>query len=233
MKKSILPLILLLSMVLLSSCAPVYIPNAVNVPLNSNRGELQIGGHAGSNGFDLQTSYAITKEIAVMLNGSTMNRTDDSTNSSYHKHSFGEAAIGYYNSFDQAGRFEVFAGYGLGSSSALTTYELFSPLEVTTKGKYGRIFIQPSIGTSTKFFDGALSLRSCYVHFYDIEGNGITLTENQNGLFIEPTLTARIGYKNVKLSTQLGVSLPVQRDQWLDYEPFMVSVGLHVNFGKK
>ena len=108
-------MILLLPIVFLSSCAPVYIPNAVNVPLNSNKGELQIGGYAGSNGFDLQTSYAITKEIAVMLNGSTMNRTDDST-SSYHKHGFGEAAMGYYNSFDQAGRFEIFAGYGVGSS---------------------------------------------------------------------------------------------------------------------
>jgi len=223
--------IVVTTMVMLG-CAPAYIPNAVNVPLLSNQGQFSGAVQAGTNGYDLQTSYALTPQLAVMANGSIYSAEGESTGTKQ-KRSFGEGGLGYYTAFSGSGRLEIFSGYGQGLSSYVDDFDFFGPQKVEVEGRYYRIFLQPSIGTVTSFFDGALSLRACYVNFYQIKNDGVTLDHSVDGMFLEPVLTARLGYKQVKFVTQIGYSLPVGKDVEMLWQPFFFNLGLNFNLGQK
>ena len=77
---------------LISSCSPLYVPNTRNVPLFRAKGEFQ-GTVYVSTGLETQLAYAVSKNIAVMANGSLISQKiaeQDYTRS----HKFAEAAIG-------------------------------------------------------------------------------------------------------------------------------------------
>lgn len=224
--------IVLACMASLIGCAPAYIPNAVNVPLLSSQGQFQGSVCSGTSGYDVQASYSPVSNLGLMANGSFYSNTDDSTGD-YSKRNFFEGGAGYYTAFGGAGRFETYGGYGQGTSTYRNSYELFGTQEVIATGYYRRFFLQPSIGTATDFFDAALSMRTCYVNFYRIKSGDLSLDHNIDGIFIEPTITARLGYKHVKLLAQMGYSLPLGEDVEMFWQPFLFNLGLSFDFGKK
>jgi len=208
--------------ILINACAPAYVPNTVNTPMLSNKGELQASLNSGISGFDPQLSYAITDHIGVMLNGSFANETSDSSDD-YHKHQFVEAGGGYYTKIGKIGRFESYGGFGLGNTQGEYESTLWSSY---ANAQYFRIFVQPSIGMATSYFDGSFATRFVIV----------SMTQNPNkstGYFLEPVLTFKLGYKYVKLVSQFGLSFPATEDIAFNYQPFMFSVGLHAYLWRK
>jgi hypothetical protein len=194
----------------------------VNTPMLSNKGELQVSINSGISGFDPQISYAITDHIGVMLNGSFSDRTSDSTND-YHKHQFVEIGTGFYKKIGELGRFESYGGFGLGNTEGDYSSTLWSS---HANAQFFRIFIQPSIGLATPYFDGGLATRFVVV----------SMTQDPNkstGLFFEPVITLKLGYKYVKLVSQFGLSLPATEEIAFNYQPFMFSVGLHAYLWRK
>lgn len=207
---------------MLGACAPAYIPNTVNTPLFSNKGEFQISVYKGLAGTDPQFACAITDNIGLMLNGSFANRTNDTTNN-YHKHQFLELGIGYYSGIGEKGRFEVYTGYGFGKLSANYESGIFSDrANVNTS----RIFLQPAIGVSSDVYDGSFATRFVAVN---LTGE----TENSLGFFVEPVFTSKIGYRYVKGVIQFGMSFPFEEDQIeFNYQPFIFSIGVQANIGR-
>jgi len=213
-----------------TSCTPLYYPNKLNVPLMTNKGEGQGNIAYGFNGLDLQGAYAVTENIAIMGNFSYMEKSD-------HSHRFGELGAGYYTKLSEVGRFEVFGGYGYGTAE--TYYDNLN----YAKGLYHRIFLQPTIGFTSKIVDGGLSLRPVFVSFPKISGTTFT-SDNLNLLFIEPAFTLKIGYKNVKSVIQIGYAVLLGASDfntpnpgYLGYsflfsQPFLFTVGLNFNLGK-
>jgi hypothetical protein len=53
----------------IQSCSLAYIPNVVNTPMLSDRGDLKAAVAAGVSGVDFQLSGAVTDHIGLMLNG--------------------------------------------------------------------------------------------------------------------------------------------------------------------
>ncbi len=205
-----------------SGCAPLYVPNTVNAPLLSNKGEMQAAIHLGTAGFDPQLAYAITDNIGVMLNGSFENSKSDSTDD-YHKHNFVELGAGYYTKFNENGCFEVYGGYGYGNMQTLVEKTIFnSKLDVQSS----RIFIQPAVGLSTNFVD--ISLASRFV-ILSAKQNEIRITRS----YLEPTLTFKAGPKHIKGVFQVGYSYPLNSIENIDYQPFMLSLGLHLKLNRK
>ncbi len=207
---------------LLPGCAPTYVPNVVNTPMLTNKGEFHANLNTGTAGFDPQLSYAITDNIGVMLNGSLENRHRDSTDS-HHRHKFVEFGAGYFTKFSGLGRFETYVGYGRGTINAhydFIFWESFSDV------KYNRIFVQPAIGISTRWFDGSFALRMAYVDIFQ-------LNHRTDGFFMEPTVTVKLGYDYFKIVSQMGYSFPADNYVRFDYEPFMFSVGVQVTLGRK
>jgi len=219
--------LLFLSLILIcaSSCSYIYIPNAPNVPLISTKGEVQASVLTGTSRLDLQSAYGLTDKIALMANGSFSNHIRAVDSSSIHKHNMGELACGYYTKVGRSGRLEVYGGFGYGETYNydMGSYSYYGNLD----GKYGKIFVQPNIGATSDIFDGAMSLRVCYVNYFDFNYFS-SAYKAQKSLFVEPVLTGKIGYKNVKLITQIGFSLPVLQSDIVFFDPFILNIGINI-----
>jgi len=197
------------------------VPNTINTPLLTNNGEIQVALNAGLSGFDPQATYAISDNIGVMLNGSFADRTSDSSDN-FHKHRFLEIAPGYYQTIGNSGRFEVFGGYGFGRLQAEYESLWMSRSDVNSN----RIFLQPTIGAVTDIFDGSLSTRFVLVTLHEDD------TRN-SGLFFEPVLTGKLGYKNIKGIMQFGLSLPLNSDEiQFEFQPLLFSIGLQFTINR-
>jgi hypothetical protein len=207
---------------ILNSCATAYVPNVVNAPLLTNKGEIQIALHTGTAGTDPQVTYALSNHIGVMLNGSFANRTSDTTNN-FHKHQFLEIGTGYYTPVGTRGKFETFGGVGFGKVKAEYENNLWLSL---SNVNFSRIFIQPTIGFTSKIFDGSFSSRFVILNLHQ-ESGGST------GYFVEPVVTGKLGYDHIKAVMQLGFSFPINSDNILfKYQPVLLSFGIQGNFGK-
>jgi len=205
-------------------CAPVYIPTVINTPLLSKQGEFQAVLNTGVSGFDPQFAYAITDHIGVMLNGSYINRTNDTLNN-FHKHLAVETGAGYYTKIGNSGRFEVFGGVGYSRLKADYSNNLW--ISRTDVNSY-KLFIQPAIGATTDIFDGSFATRFVRVNLFQDQ-------LKYTGYFIEPVLTAKVGYKFIKFVMQVGVSIPINSNELVfSYQPFLFSIGIQtkLNFKK-
>lgn len=203
--------------ILAVSCAPAYTPNIVNTPLLSNEGEFQAAVGTGTSGIDPQIAYAITDQIGIMANASFANRRDSSN---FHKHSFAEAGLGYFLTIAKRGRFEVYGGAGYGTVDAMYRQDIFYG---RSHAKLTRIFIQPSIGLSSDVFEGAFTPR---IVFLNINNYSNVLHSSSFEPFIEPTFTAKVGWRYVKMMFQVGLSLPLTELRTYSNQPFMFSIGL-------
>jgi hypothetical protein len=222
MKTKHLFLLLYVSVIMiLDSCAPAYVPNVLNAPLLTNKGEVQAAIHMGTSGFDPQFAYAITNHIGVMANASFMDETSDSTDS-YHKHGFIEFGAGYFTNFARRFKFETFGGAGFGKISALYDNDLWTTLSQVDVKRY---FIQPTLGITSKVIDFGISARFALVNMKQE-------TKSTTGLMFEPAATLKLGWDHIKVVAQVGVSAPMTKDVEFDYQPFLISLGLQANFGK-
>ena len=94
-------LIFISMMVCVSSCVTLYKPNSINSPVLKEQGEFKgtIGlGTLGTGLLNVQTAYAITDHLGIMLNGMyhSSHLTDDATFIRKHNQYFSESGAGYF-----------------------------------------------------------------------------------------------------------------------------------------
>lgn len=207
------------SILLFVACAPVYSPNAIHVPLFTQQHDASLQGSVGTISSDVQAAYSPLNHLGVMLNASFYEGANRNFN-------FFEGGAGYYGSIDKTARFEFYGGYGHGNTSILNTVILSDRVSAS----YHRLFFQPSIGAKTNVFEGAFSTRVCYVNLYNLNVNN--LTGSASAVYIEPVITAKVGYKYAKFFVQAGLSL--QTNELLSYysNPLLLNVGLNLSFSK-
>lgn len=198
--------------VFFTSCAPIYYPNRLNAPMIKEKGAFNVEGSVGFTGFDLQGAYSPKENIGLMANFSTIG------GSSSHNHTFFEAGAGYYNSLGTKGLFEVYGGGGYGQAKGST----FDFPESTLSGSYYRLFIQPSIGLVHEWSNVYFATRLVYVDFGGAK----------NSPFIEPFIGNRIGWENIKINSQIGVSYRMS-GAYIDYMPIIINIGVSYTFNKK
>ena len=228
-------LLTLLIVILLAGCAPVYIPNVRNAPLFTKAGEFQGSMMYGTSDLDLQAAVAVTNNFALMGNYSYGNRNTDSVNQRhYHKHQFYEGAIGYYKN-DKSFCFEIFLGYGQGEASSYGDYSIFSSTKPElAKGKYSRVFLQPSFGFNKKVVNVAFTPRISWVDFSEFSNvNSTKALDLSPRVFFEPAITARFNFLDNRFfaNIQVGVATPVNGDIIFDYEGVTISTGLGFRLG--
>jgi hypothetical protein len=134
------------SLLLLTQCVMVYVPNTRNVPILSKRGEVQGSGQIGVLGADFQLAGAVTNHIALMSNYACKDRGS----ALKFEYNFFEGGIGYFRTYEETKgsqyTTELFVGYGKGNGSHLQTnsYDGSQLGHVLVSGNYQRFFIQPS-----------------------------------------------------------------------------------------
>lgn len=211
--------------IILNSCAPAYVPNVVNAPMLHNGGEINANVGIGTNGLDPQIAFGLSDHIGLMVNGSISYPNNDSS----HIHRFVEVGTGFYGGSNDV-IFEIYGGYGVGYVES--TFQGGIVFENKyTDANYQRIFIQPGVGTTTKIIDFSFNPRLVFVEM-DIKDPDFTISSSYD-LFIEPTFTIRLGFRNVKFYSQMGFSIPLDEENLhYDIRWFMFSTGLSLNFGR-
>lgn len=223
----------LVILLIATSCAPVYVPNARNAPMFKKGGEVQVNAQlSGPRGYEAQAGVAVSNHIGLISNVAYVSNTSTSNRDSYLLHSFFEGGIGYFDNSDRLA-YEVYAGYGKGKGTAYDRYDLFDAHEdIRIDSRYQRFFIQPAIGTNHhRIFNWTGVLRMSVIDFTEFKRDGIEAPAADPVLFIEPAFIGKInfGESGIFGNFQAGFSFPRQ-DIDFDYEPFFLSIGLGLRF---
>jgi hypothetical protein len=214
--------IFLFLLLALSSCSHYYYtPNSNNIPMFQEKNDLRLsigtgGGSLSSlKTMQVQGAYSVTDHWALASNFMSVREgsKDEDTSSSWAKGKYFEGAIGYYRSIHPKGVFEVFAGFG--SSNQHHQYEYNSYNGGTSDLSFSKVFIQPSVGFTFKYFDIGLAARISSLSFNKINDQMVqqhgeydelqAIMQNRNSILLEPGLVMRTGWEYVKLQFQFGL----------------------------
>lgn len=228
-----------LSTVLFSCSHVYYAPNGQNVPLFKEKGEVQLaGGSAGSGeagGANVQAAYAVGNNVGITANAYVASGSNDDTGA--HSNGFvAEAGAGY---FKPIGNFLVFEAYGgFGGGNIYNRYDGGSDSRVG----FIRPYVQPAIGFTSNYFDLAFAPRFCMVNYTGVNSNGVTdstnvaqlayLNNNPTSFYFEPGITARAGWKYVKVQFQYVWSVNLNNPQLLR-DNHNVSLGLFLSLAPR
>lgn len=257
MKRAIL--LLLLGVLLLSSCVTLYKPNAVHSPLLTEKGELSVAtstGLSGSGLLNIQSAYAVSDHTGIMVNGMYHSRTSSSADSSVERLRmfFGEMGVGYFNTFGKLknGLFQCYGGGGGGYTHDKIDYP--NRTDPLVWANYVNLFVQPGIAYVNDYFQISLDLRANYIYLFNIHAymydqfafwntdfkyySGASL----DFMILEPAITIKAGSPKLKGVLQLGVIIPtvnpnsyfeVNTGSYLVLPLIKMSLGLTYTFGKK
>jgi hypothetical protein len=240
--------IILFLIVLLSSCSHYYyVADIQNVPLFKEKNEMRFSGAFAtgdeSNSIEIQAAYAATDKIGVIANymhakgGEIIDRN-------YGKGNYFEGGAGYYKPIEKYGVFEIYGGLGGGSE-----YHEYSEFRYNDNtGVYSdvydgnaelsliKLFIQPSFGFTYNICDVAVSARFCRVSFTGVENqvspehyeyDDLNTLSNKSHLYLEPAITLRAGWKNIKVQFQASYSAYLNSPRIYIGEEVHVSAGLY------
>lgn len=233
--------------IILGGCSQVlYAPNGQNVPLFTEKNEARIvisgiGGNQ-SDGFEIQTAYAISPKIAIMCNSLFLktydpNRVDeDGFPLRNGKINMGEFGVGYFKPLkNDKWVFEVYGGLGFGNLESRDS--LFG----LSTANFLRVFAQPSIGSKGKHVEFAFSSRVGILNYSNSqhESTGATtwvLDKTKTYILFEPAFTIRAGWKNIKFQSQAILSLNATQIYNLEEFPqeyFCFNIGVFVALRQK
>lgn len=219
--------LLLLLFSLTYACAPIYIPSAPHVPQLEQQGDWQASAFLGTNGIDLQGSYALSDNKALM--GTLSGPIADKTNQN--RHFYLEGAYGIFNRSPSQLRMSAFGGLGWGIASGEANFTVSNnSYNHVSRGIYWKPFLQGNIGLHTDVLDIGLSTRSALVAFQFAEYDGQKVEEPLASIMVEPNIYMALGWKICKISLYGGLSLPLQGGIGFEYNPFMLGMGLQFNF---
>lgn len=244
MKKNVI-LFLLISF-LFSSCTHYYyVPNVQNVPLFREKNEFRIAAHYGggdeSVAGEVQAAYAITDKMGVAANYIHASGGHDSKNN-FGKGNYIEGAVGYFKPVEKSGVFEIYGGLGGGGQH----HEYNSNYSNDSFGKadlsFFKIYLQPSYGFTFNWIDVAFSTRLNRVSYTNIDNyvyNNNYVSDDLHSLsdkghyFIEPAVTLRAGWKNIKAQVQAVYSGYLNNPKLDVFEEVHLSVGLYITLAKR
>jgi hypothetical protein len=245
-KRKICSLILISAGLLMGSCSHYYyVPGAQNVPLFREKNEFHISGSYGegleSTCINIQAAYSLTDKIGITTDFMSA-KGGNPSNHNYGKGNYFDGAVGYFKPLNKFGVFEIYGGLGRGEQH----HEYSSFYNNQSMGyadlSFVKLYIQPSFGFTSDFFDIALSTRISRITFNNIENNLSGNTDSYNNLFalpdkshlfLEPGITFRTGWKSVKVQVQAVYSRYLNNPRLYIGEEYHISLGLYCTLGKK
>jgi hypothetical protein len=222
-----------LLLLLLCACTPAYVPNLRNAPMFTKKGEFQ-GSMQIMNGYEAQTAFSLSNNIAIMGNFAYGYRGRYSENSNYHRHKLVEGAFGYYRNEGKFG-YQIFGGFGEGSAEGLYDF-IFSSGSTPTLARFNRYFVQPGIGFYKPSFTMAVVARISKLDFTLYRDQVTSLTyDKEDMFFFEPAFIAQYYFANhkmfVTMQTGLAVSLRDDIDDGFQYRVISFGTGIGLRLG--
>ncbi|MEG2177388.1 MAG: hypothetical protein RRY15_00730 [Bacteroidales bacterium] len=223
----ILVTICFLATSLFSSCA-VYQPQAVSIPLLSDKGDFSVdAGITPDLAVSANIAYAFTNHFGGQIHGTYgANRY------------YGQLALGYYRKLSEKGRMEIYAGYGYGYGKTYDEIYLFVPSDFS--GNYHLPFVQYNYGrvsNSKGHIEYGVGVKLGLLASQYIDTH-IPDTYNELAGLLEPILFFRAGGAHLKFQMQLGLSLLANKKHGFMFNtysyPVNFSMGIYykLNFNK-
>jgi hypothetical protein len=220
-------------------CNPKYYsPNTQNVPLLSEKGEVNLTLSGNTNQAEFQGAYAAGEHFALQANGGLF-IPKDLENGDGGSGKFIEVGAGYYTPVSETLVFEI---YGLaGSGSVENDLRSRSTTNPTTTGvisasvfRYG---IQPNFGFKSKYFSAAISTRLVSLNYSNIEGDLVFdgmnqkayLNDNRSNFLFEPAVTLKAGVEKLKFQLQIGRSFNWSNEDFRQDKGY-ATLGLNFRF---
>ncbi|MFH0866302.1 MAG: hypothetical protein V1904_08905 [Bacteroidota bacterium] len=231
-------LISISSFTLFSGCVHYYYaPNAHNVPMFQEKGEVRLAGvrSYGSyhEGTEFQGAFSITDKIGIIGNSYTAQGGDKEKNN-YSEGSYYEAGCGYFKPVLEKFVFETYGGIGFGNVENRYKDYGYSNLD------FYKYFLQPSFGFTTKFFDAVWSVRLCGLYYDRIDDHTIQddkenteyINNHKFSYLYEPAFTFRIGWKYLKIQIQYSISINSNYPEF-PMDGANLNIGLYLSIANK
>jgi hypothetical protein len=215
----------LVSAAIFSSCATVlYTANQPNVPLFNDNNKQQIKAEAsfGTAGIETKLAYSPINHLGIMFNGSFLTNNE-------RKQYFREIGIGGYGKMNKDFVYEVYGGYGYGTSSDTAGLIGFSEFSRSSYGAYNRWFLQTNIGYISEYFEGGFVMRFSNVKFTELRDTYIPFTKSEC-TFFEPTMVGKIGGENIKFVTSMTFPMIISGTPLFGFNTYTISMGIQGSF---
>lgn len=237
-----LPIFLVL---ILSSCASIYIPSVPNTPMLTTQGEVAAGAHLSLNGnFNFNSAYAVSNHFGVITNGANLNNEGRKKDV---KHKMIEFGGGFFNTFGPGKNriIEIYAGFGKGKSNRLFREFDDDKALISTdlqKAGYTKKFIQVNYSSKKKNnlklfgrnfgLNYGTALRMSFIKTNDFYRNNV-LQPNEDNIFLEPVFFTRmILSEQVQLQYTNGSNFGLKSRKFLNAGNSVFTVGAVVNLGR-
>ncbi|MBI4649147.1 MAG: hypothetical protein HY738_21785 [Bacteroidia bacterium] len=243
-----LHLIIFIVLIYISSCSSQLIPPAANIPLITEKHELQAEFDAGTSSFYANLAYSPANKFSIItsVNMSYENldtfllksRVEEfgSLFGSFtpvpSRHKYFDLGAGYYFPYSNK-VFEVYGGIGLGSSK--------SRYRKMDEKRYGAAydnyytgFVQLNYGKRSKILDSGFGMRISYSYYIDSYWNSetrnclpLTLrTSYLNLITTEPNWFIRVGGEQLKITVRTGLFLILTHG----FESKKIALNKYTNF---
>lgn len=225
---------LLLLLLLLAGCTGgVYLPNKLNTPLLTEKGDVVFSSSAelklehrysspksARNGLNYHLAFSPAERIGVMLNYHDMNYhwysngiLSDEINSTMHnRQQVMEIGLGLYRSLKESPnkpRSEFFAGFGRGKldlEELRTASHVGGQDEISLNGYFNKFFLQYGfeVNIAKGFLLFGFCLRTTYVDYQTNRNVRDYYILPAHPIYLDCAYTVRMGLENIKIAIQYG-----------------------------
>ncbi|TDG34973.1 hypothetical protein EZJ43_15495 [Pedobacter changchengzhani] len=237
--------ILAFSIIFITGCSSVYMPNVPNTPMLSKQGEFSGGGHISLKGnTSINGAYAVSDHFALLFSGAAM---DNKRKAKDFNHKLFEIGGGYFNTFgpDDNRIIEVYGGVGKGYSN-ITFRDYKDDLLINTqlqKVDYRRAYLQVNYSSKRKSnfrifgtnfpLNYGTALRISKVNMDRFFINNV-VQPKENNIFFEPIFFTRMQLsKVIQLQYTTSSNFGLKSRDYLTAGNSIFTIGVVVNVGGK
>jgi len=233
----------LIFVLILNSCASLYMPNVPNTPMLSAKDEVHASGYLTLKGnFSFNSAYAFSEHWGMILNASV---TNQERNRKEFNQNLLESGVGYFTKFgaEQNRILEIYAGLGMGNSERyfLTNTSSGPIINESQEISFGKKFLQVNYSTKKKRtlnlfgarfpLNYGTALRISHIRSNKFQINGLEQLAEDN-IFFEPVFFTRMAVsKNMQLQYSSGSNFGLKNKKYLQAGNGVLSIGLVWNMG--
>jgi hypothetical protein len=239
MKKFSNNILLFAALCLFISCRAYYVPNENSTPMLTHKNNVKFNGGASlgmrASSFAGAIAYAPTNNIGLVYQRSSY--TNGGSSSNFNSGNFNEFSVGYFKLFEDNMLFELYLNHGLGKTEN-SNAEFMSSNYGSYNTKFDKTSINLAIGKVSKNVDFSFYTRIGSLDIHDVIYSNINNTSLLDDLksikskryltFIEPGLSAKFGFENVKFYTKGSFSFIDQNYTDLYFQQFQLTFGIQL-----
>ncbi len=236
-------ILLIFTLLLLSNCTSLYMPNVPSAAMLTKKSQLHVGGHISlKENVSINSAYAATDHFGLLLNASKVNQQKEKKD---FKQGLIEVGAGYFTTFKNNRNriLEVYAGLGNGSTEKRirennSNQELQLTEDVRTN--FNKVFLQVNYTSKKKrdlkIFGKAYPLnygtilRMSYINMERFTINGNTAPTEDN-IFLEPVFFTRLKLsQGLQIQYTSGSNFGLKSRKYLTAGNSIFTIGFTYNF---